>query len=79
MHCSGATTEVSSDTSPSSGSSACDVWEVDETPEVLVQGAAGDLNGLAMNPAYPHVFATLSEADTIAVFSATTRKVCVEG
>jgi len=44
-------------------------------PQVLVQGQPGDLNGLAMNPAYPHVFATVSEADTLAVFSALTRKV----
>ncbi|GAX81084.1 hypothetical protein CEUSTIGMA_g8518.t1 [Chlamydomonas eustigma] len=56
------------------GSSSCDLWEVDDTPEVLIQGQAGDLNGLAMNPAYPHVFATISEADTVAVFSALTRK-----
>ena len=28
-----------------------------------------------MNPAYPHVFATVSEADTLVVFSALTKKV----
>ena len=59
------------------GSAACDLWEVDDTPEVLVHGQPGDLNGLAMNPAYPHVFATVSEADTLVVFSALTRKVGV--
>ena len=48
---------------------------MDDTPEVLVHGQPGDLNGLAMNPAYPHVFATVSEADTLVVFSALTRKV----
>ncbi|KAG1660540.1 hypothetical protein FOA52_003891 [Chlamydomonas sp. UWO 241] len=56
------------------GSGDCDLWEVVDTPEVLVQGANGSLNGLAMNPAYPHVFATLSEADTVVVMSSATRR-----
>jgi len=56
------------------GSGACNLWEVDDMPEVLVQGASGALNGLAMNPQFPHVFATLSEADTVVVMSAATHK-----
>lgn len=57
------------------GTGSCDVWEVDETPEVLVQGHASSLWGLAMNPAYPHVFATACDSDTVVVWSAASRKV----
>jgi hypothetical protein len=59
----------------STGTGSCDIWEVDETPEVLVQGQDSDLWGLAMNPAYPHVFATTCDSDAVIVWSAATRKV----
>jgi echinoderm microtubule-associated protein-like 6 len=58
-----------------SGSSACDVWEVDATPEVLVHGQRSELWGLATNPVYPHVFATACDSDAVVVWSAATRKV----
>ena len=40
-----------------------------------MQGSPASLCGLAMNPRFPHVFATISEADTVVVYSAATRKV----
>jgi hypothetical protein len=61
------------------GTASCDVWEVDDTPRVLVPGQQGELWGLAMNPAYPHVFATACDSDTVMVWSAATRQVCEGG
>jgi hypothetical protein len=60
---------------PLPGTGSCDIWEVDDTPEILVQGQEGDLWGLAMNPAYPHVFATTCDSEAVVVWSAATRKV----
>jgi len=56
------------------GTSSCDIWEVDDTPQLLIFGASGDLYGLAMNPKYPHVFAAITETDTVMLLSAATRK-----
>ncbi|GFR46990.1 hypothetical protein Agub_g8644, partial [Astrephomene gubernaculifera] len=56
------------------GVASCDIWEVDADPRVLVWGQQGDLCGLATNPAFPHVFATCSDSDKVAVWSAATRK-----
>jgi hypothetical protein len=63
----------------SCGSSAnsCSLHPVSLLFTFFSQGQPGDLNGLAMNPAYPHIFATISEADTVVVFSALTRKVWI--
>ncbi|PNH12141.1 Echinoderm microtubule-associated protein-like 6, partial [Tetrabaena socialis] len=56
------------------GVASCDVWEVDKDPEVLVYGQQADLYGLAVNPAFPHVYATCCDSDKLTVWSAATRK-----
>ncbi len=57
------------------GTSACDLWEVDETPEILVYGQQGDLCSLATNSCYGHVYATVSDSEKVIVWSALSRKV----
>lgn len=42
---------------------------------MLIYGQQADLYGLAMNPAYPHVFATVCESDKVIIFNAVTNKV----
>ncbi|KAG2444303.1 hypothetical protein HXX76_001060 [Chlamydomonas incerta] len=56
------------------GVASCDVWEVDKDPEVLVYGQQADLYGLATNPAFPHVYATCCDSDSVTVWSSVTRK-----
>ena len=57
------------------GTAACDVWEVDGDPEILIHGQQADLYGLAMNPRYPHVYATVCESERVTIWSAVTHKV----
>ncbi len=41
----------------------------------MVYGQQADLYGLAMNGAFPHVYATACDSDKVIVWSAATRKV----
>jgi len=61
-----------------SGTSSCDVWEVDSkagAADIMVHGHESSLFALSMNPAYPHVFATAGESQMVMVWSAQTHKV----
>lgn len=57
------------------GTKDCNIWEIDKDPEILIFGQQADLYGLAMNPAYPHVFATVCESGKTIVFNSVTHKV----
>ena len=50
-----------------------DIWEVDDTPEVLIYGHSSDLYGVAWDPAHPTVFATASEVRWCTLNPDTTR------
>ncbi|KAL6747740.1 WD40-repeat-containing domain protein [Haematococcus lacustris] len=56
------------------GTAGCEVWEVGPSPRVLLAGQQAPLWALAMNPAWPHVYATAGDSDTVVVWSAATRK-----
>jgi microtubule-associated protein-like 6 len=43
------------------GTHRSDIWEIDDTPEVLIYGHSADLYGVAWDPTNPTVFATASE------------------
>ncbi|KAK3262979.1 hypothetical protein CYMTET_28194, partial [Cymbomonas tetramitiformis] len=55
------------------GTNRCDIWEVDETPEVMIYGHSADLYGLAVNPVRPERFATACESDRVFLFDAVRR------
>lgn len=40
----------------------CDIWEVDESPDVLIYGHSGDAMAVSWNPANPAVFATVADS-----------------
>ena len=56
------------------GTHRSEVWEVDETPRVLVHGHSADLYGIAWNPAVPTEYATASEGENVYVWCAASRK-----
>jgi hypothetical protein len=58
-----------------SGTSTCDVWEVDADPRILIHGQQADLYGLAVNPRYTHVYATMCDSNVVTIWSAATHKV----
>jgi WD40 repeat protein len=49
------------------------VWEVDETPEVLIYGHAADVKGLAMNPQTHTTFATACDSGRVCLWDMRTR------
>lgn len=70
------------------GTAACDIWAVPApeeaggggggAPEMVHFGHQGELHGVATNPRreFSHVFATVSDACRVAVWSALSRQVC---
>lgn len=52
-----------------------DIWEVDESPEVLLWGHDADLYQVAVNQRYPHIFATASDSDRVVIWDALNKKV----
>jgi hypothetical protein len=71
----GQPTSVPAPPRPHPGTSSCDIWEVDGSPEVVLHGQQGSLVGLAANPAYPHLYASLSASGRLCVWNALKRKV----
>lgn len=51
----------------------CDVWEVDESPDVLVYGHSGDAMMVSWNPAVPATFATVADSEHVHVWDAERR------
>jgi hypothetical protein len=51
------------------------VWEVDADPRILIHGQQADLYGLAVNPRYTHVYATMCDSNVVTIWSAATHKV----
>ena len=51
---------------------------MDSSPQVLLHGQQGSLVGLAANPAYPHIYATLSASGRLLVWNALKRKVSTQ-
>ena len=47
------------------GTVDCDIWEVDETPRVLVEGHEEDVWRLATHPTKPNIFATTCESGKV--------------
>ena len=41
------------------------VLQVDEDPEMLIEGHSADVYGLAMSPTHPHIFATACESSKV--------------
>ena len=58
------------------GTSACDVWEVDADPEILVYGHSADLYGCAFHPdpQFAHVYATASDSSRVFIWDARARR-----
>mmetsp|Transcript_32689 Transcript_32689/g.92738 ORF Transcript_32689/g.92738 Transcript_32689/m.92738 type:complete len:986 (+) Transcript_32689:227-3184(+) len=50
------------------GTKGCDIYEVDEDPEMLIEGHSADVYGLAMSPHHPHIFATASDCTKVAIW-----------
>ena len=58
------------------GTARCDIWEVDDSPSVLVYGHSADVYGLAWHPdPSKMVYATASEAGRVYVWDAKRRKI----
>lgn len=56
------------------GTHRSDIWEIDETPEVLIYGHSADLYGVAWDPTNPTVFATAAEGENVFVWCAARRR-----
>lgn len=62
------------------GTAACDMWAFDEgsKADMLLFGHSGTLRSVATNPRreFSHIFATVSDACRVAIWSALSRQVC---
>jgi hypothetical protein len=47
------------------GTDCCDVWEVDDTPEVLVYGHSGAVAAVAWHPSQPHVLVSVDSVGQV--------------
>ena len=58
------------------GTSSCDIWEVDQDPEVLIYGHSADLYGVAFHPdrSLAHVFATACDSSRVFIWDARNRR-----
>lgn len=56
------------------GTHRSDIWEIDDTPEVLIYGHSADLYGVAWDPTNPTLFATASEGENVFVWCAARRR-----
>lgn len=50
------------------GTSDCDVWEIDESPQILIEGQEEDMWRLATHPTKPNVFASTCESGRVRVW-----------
>eukprot|EP00736_Rhodelphis_marinus_P002340 Rmarinus@m.17215 len=56
------------------GTNKCSIWEVDETPEPLIQGHTADLYGVDFHPLDEDVFATACESEMLCIWSSADKK-----
>ena len=56
------------------GTRGSDVWEVDDTPRVLIDGHEASLSGVCWHPTTPGEFATASEGELVYVWCARTKR-----
>eukprot|EP00736_Rhodelphis_marinus_P001305 Rmarinus@m.21730 len=56
------------------GSDKCDIWEVDETPEILIEGHSADAYMVACHPFHAPIFATAAEGRFVHIWDADDRK-----
>jgi hypothetical protein len=47
------------------GTDGNDIWEVDDSPRLLIEGHVGDVYTVAPHPCDPHTFATACESDEV--------------
>lgn len=59
------------------GTSHGDIWEVDETPRILIEGHEEDLDSVAPHPDFPNTFATACRSGMIRVWDTEKRDVVI--
>lgn len=47
------------------GTDGCDIWEVDQDPQLLIEGNVGNIYNVAVHPCDPRIFATAAESDEV--------------
>ena len=75
----GPSTVIALDCMPNSdtfiaGDDRNDIWEVDEDPQVMVEGQSGDVTGLAPHPLRPNLYATACADGSIYVWDSYLKK-----
>lgn len=58
------------------GTRACDIWEIDSDPEVLIYGHTSDLYGCAFNPVSPTQYITACDSSKVFLWDAAERWLC---
>mmetsp|Transcript_7472 Transcript_7472/g.24809 ORF Transcript_7472/g.24809 Transcript_7472/m.24809 type:complete len:915 (+) Transcript_7472:548-3292(+) len=56
------------------GTARCDIWEVDESPEVIIPGHSADLYCIAWHPLKPNIFASAAETNRLCLWDAANRQ-----
>eukprot|EP00873_Tetraselmis_striata_P042208 jgi/Tetstr1/462472/TSEL_007468.t1 len=56
------------------GTKGCDIFEVDNDPEMLIEGHSADVYGLSMSPSHPHIFATAAESSKVGIWDISRRR-----
>ncbi|KAK3275930.1 hypothetical protein CYMTET_15970, partial [Cymbomonas tetramitiformis] len=55
------------------GTDLCDIWEVDESPDVLIYGHTADLYSVCFHPTKPPIFMSASESSRVFLWNADNR------